>query len=332
MIKSKILKRILKTFLVIFLLICILMVTPRIWSALNPSKPPVGYIFEPLDYLALGVGLEKLVNTTPVVPADIEEIKNIEYKKINGKSLQLDIYKPKNINSAAPLLVFIHGGGWKGGNRADYLVYLLAFARRGYITATVSYRLLKDSPYPACVEDITDAAGWFFRNGETYGYDPDRIALIGGSAGGHLAMLAAYGWRNYDNNIDSIKSEETGHKIKAIVDIYGPYDLTTGYARNHPLVTSFIAHSFEEAPELYREASPKQYIDKNDPPTLIFQGTSDNLVPVSQSDNLKAHLDSLGVPCVYYRLPFWPHAMDVVQRVNEYCQLKMEDFFNQYLK
>ena len=332
MIKSKILRRILKTFLVIFLLFCILMVTPRIWSAMNPSKPPVGYIFELLDYLALGVGLEKLVNTTPAIPADIEEIKNIEYKNINGKSLQLDIYKPKNINSAAPLLVFIHGGGWKGGNRADYLVYLIAYAKRGYVTATVSYRLLKDSPYPACIEDITDAVKWFFGNGDTYGYDPDRIALIGGSAGGHLAMLAAYGWGNSDNNADSIRSTGAGHKIKAVVDIYGPYDLTTEYARNHPLVTSFIAHSYEEAPELYKEASPKQYIDKNDPPTLIFQGTSDNLVPVSQSDNLKAHLDSLGVPCVYYRLPFWPHAMDVVHRVNEYCQLKMEDFFNQYLK
>ena len=332
MIKSKILRRILKTFLVIFLLFCILMVTPRIWSALNPSKPPIGYIFEPLDYLALGVGLEKLVNTTPAIPADIEEIKNIEYKNINGKSLQLDIYKPKNINSAAPLLVFIHGGGWKGGNRADYLVYLLAYSRRGYITATVSYRLLKDSPYPGCVEDIKDAVNWFFENGDTYGYDPDRIALIGGSAGAHLAMLAAYGWGNSENNDDSTKSEGAGHKIKAIVDIYGPYDLTTEYARNQPLVTSFIAHSYEDAPDLYREASPKQYIAKNDPPTLILQGTSDNLVPVSQSDNLKAHLDSLGVPCVYYRLPFWPHAMDIVLRVNEYCELKMEDFFNQYLK
>ena len=330
-IKSKILKRILKTLLVLFFLICILMVTPRIWSALNPSKPPVGYIFEPADYLAVGIGLEKLVNLKPDIPADIEEIKNIEYKNINGKSLQLDIYKPEDIKTKAPLLVFFHGGGWKGGNRADYLVYLIAFAKRGYITATVSYRLLNDSPYPACVEDITDAVKWFFRNGETYGYDPDRIALIGGSAGAHLAMLAAYGWGNSDNSADSITSKGVDHKIKAIVDIYGPYDLTTDYARSQPLVTSFIAHSYEETPELYREASPKQYIDKNDPPTLIFQGTSDNLVPVSQSDNLKAHLDSLGVPCVYYRLPFWPHAMDVALRVNEYCQLKMEDFFKQNL-
>jgi acetyl esterase/lipase len=326
-----ILKRILKVFIIFLFITGILMVTPRIWSALNPTTPPVGYVFQPAAYLALGIGLEKLVDTKPGIPADIEEIKNIEYKNIDGKSLQLDIYKPKGLTDKKPLLVFIHGGGWKSGNRSDYLVYLVAFAKKGYITATVSYRLLKDGPYPACAEDITDAVKWFCCNGETYGYDPDRIALIGGSAGGHLAMLAAYGWGKSEKITDSLKIKGSGHRIKAIVDIYGPYDLTTEYARTHPLVTSFIAHSYDEAPELYREASPKEYLDKNDPPTLIFQGTSDKLVPVSQSDNLKAHLDSLGIPCVYYRLPFWPHTMDIVQRVNTFCQQKMEDFFRQYL-
>ncbi|MBN2631992.1 MAG: alpha/beta hydrolase, partial [Bacteroidales bacterium] len=113
---------------------------------------------------------------------------------MNGKSIQLDIYRPKNIVHPAPLLVFIHGGSWKSGKRSDYLVYLVDFAKRGYVTATVSYRLLKDRPYPACVEDISDALSWFYNNGENYGYDPDRIALIGGSAGAHLALLTAYGW------------------------------------------------------------------------------------------------------------------------------------------
>lgn len=330
--KSKILKRLLYGLLIIFILFCLLMVAPRIWSALNPEKPPVGYHFVAPAYLAIGVGLEKMINKTPEIPEDIEEIKNIEYKNINGKSLQLDIYKPKNIDKAAPLLVFIHGGGWKGGQRSDYLVYLVAFAKKGYITATVSYRLLKDGPYPACVEDISDAVRWFYNNGGKYDYDPDRIALIGGSAGAHLALLAAYGWKNPNVNSDSTDVPENSHRIKAVVDIYGPTDLTTEYSRNHPLVTSFIARSFEQAPDLYKEASPIHYLDKNDPPTMILHGTSDDLVPISQSDLLKARLDSLGVPCVYYRVPLWPHTMDVVRRVNDFCQLKMNEFFEQYLK
>jgi acetyl esterase/lipase len=277
-------------------------------------------------YLALWVGLEELVNTAPLVPADVEEIKDIEYKNINGKSLQLDLYKPANLQDPAPLLVFIHGGGWKSGKRSDYLIYLVDFARKGYVTATVSYRLLNDGPYPACAEDIRDAVGWFFRNGEKYGYDPDRIALIGGSAGGHLAMLGGYGWGETNGTADSIN-----HKIKAVVDIYGPADLTTDYARNHTLVTSFLARSYEEAPALYEEASPVHYLDKDDPPTLILHGTSDRLVPISQSDYLKVKLDSLGVPCEYFRLPLWPHTMDIVKRVNDYCQAKMNEFFRKYL-
>ena len=330
--KSKIFKRILYGFLGILLLFCLLMVTPRIWSALNPEKPPLGYRFVPLAYLAIGLGLEDLINKTPEIPSDIQEIKNIEYKNINGKSLQLDIYIPKNIVKPAPLLVFIHGGGWRGGQRADYLVYLVAFAKKGYITATVSYRLLKDGPYPACAEDITDAVQWFYKNGENYGYDPDRIALIGGSAGAHLALLAAYEWKNPGMKSDSLAVAVNNHRIKAVVDIYGPADLTTEYSRTHSLVTSILGHTFEEAPELFTEASPIHYLDKNDPATMILHGTSDDLVPISQSDELKARLDSLGVPNVYYRLPLWPHTMDIVQRVNNFSQLKMTEFFGKYLK
>jgi len=330
--KSKLLKRILFGLLTIVIFGCLLMVTPRIWSALNPKKPPLGYHFVAPAYLAIWIGLEELINKTPDIPEGIEEIKNIEYKSINGKSLQLDIYIPKNIKKPAPLLVFIHGGGWKGGQRSDYLIYLVDFAKRGYITATVSYRLLKDGPYPACAEDITDAVRWFYNNGEKYGYDPDRIALIGGSAGAHLALLAAYGWKKHDVNPVNTEVAETVHRIKAVVDIYGPVDLTTKYARTQLLVTSFIAHSFKEAPELYREASPLFYLDKSDPPTMILHGTSDDLVPISQSDLLKAWLDSLGVPNVYYRVPLWPHTMDIVKRVNDFSQLKMNDFFEKYLK
>ena len=328
---SGIFKRILYGFLIVIILLVLWLVFPRTWSALNPGKPPIGYFSVPLIYVAVWTGLEKLVNLEPEIPQDIEVFKNIEYKNINRKSLQLDIYCPKESGTAPPLLVFIHGGSWKSGERSDYLVYLIDFAKKGYITATVSYRLLDDGPYPACIEDITDAVGWLFRNGETYGYDTSRIALIGGSAGAHLALLAAYGWGNSNELADSIVMPENIHRVKAVVDIYGPTDLTTEYARNHPLVTSFLAHSYEEAPWIFWEASPVHYLDKDDPPTLILQGTADRLVPAVQSDQLKKMLDELGVPCIYYRLPGWPHAMDIVKRVNDYCQLKMTGFFEQYL-
>jgi acetyl esterase/lipase len=308
------------------------MITPRIWSALNPGKPPVGYHFLTPTYAAIKLGLEKMIDRRPMVPSDIEAIKNIEYKNINGKSLQLDIYKSKSLVQKAPLLVFIHGGGWKSGDRADYLVYLIAFARKGYVTATVSYRLLDIAPYPACAEDITDVVQWLFKNGDNYGYDPDRIALIGGSAGAHLAMLAGYGWKKNRMVTDSSAVPAAGHKIKAVVDIYGPTDLTTEFSRSNSTVTNFLAKTYDQAPELFLEASPIHYLNKNNPPTMILHGTSDQIVPISQSDQLKAGLDSLGVPIVYYKVPLWPHTMDAIERVNRFSEEKMTLFFEKYVR
>ncbi len=329
---SGILKSLLIGLLSILVVVVVMMLTPRVWSALNPGKPPVGYHFLMATYLAIGVGLETMINRRPAVPEDIQEIKNIEYKNVNGKSLQMDIYKPKNLISTAPLLVFIHGGGWRGGDRADYLVYLIAFAKKGYITATVSYRFLETAPYPACVEDITDAVQWFYRNGADYGYDPDRIGLVGGSAGAHLAMLAAYEWKKPGAPSDTINGSEKKHHIKAVVDIYGPSDLTTEFSRTNSTVTGFLGKSYNEAPGLYLEASPIHYVNKSSPPTMILHGTSDQIVPVSQSELLKRKLDSLGVPNLYYKVPLWPHTMDIVQRVNNYSEAMMTGFFAKYLK
>jgi len=326
--KPKIFKRILKSLLLVVLLFCLLMLTPQTIGFLFPEKPPVGYHFENLSILALGAGLEKLADLEPEIPETVEEIKDVEYKNVNGKSLQMDFYRPKNTTETLPLLVFIHGGSWKSGNRSDYLVYLTSFAEKGYMTATISYRLLRDSIYPAAVEDVTDAVEWLFKNGENFRYDPDRIVLVGGSAGAHLAMLASYGWRSSELQNYSATS---AHRIIAVVDIYGPADLTTDYARNQRLVNAFIGHSYDEKPDLYREASPVSYLSSSCPPTLILHGTSDTLVPVSQSDTLKARLDALGVPCEYFRVPLWPHSMDMAKRVNDFSQKKMEAFFEKYL-
>jgi acetyl esterase/lipase len=326
----KTVKFILKGLVAVILVCGLLLCIPRVWSALTPNRPPLGYYFETPTYLALFLGLEDMIDKEPAVPADVQEIKNIEYKNINGKSLQIDMYVPRHVVKPAPLLVFIHGGAWAHGKRSDYLTYLIPFAQQGYITATVSYRLIDDGIYPACAEDIRDAVQWFFQNGEKYGYDPDRIALIGGSAGGHLSLLGAYGWHPASEKQDSVVAPR--HKIKAVVDIYGPFDLTTPYSRTHRLVTRLIGHSYDEKPELYREASPMQYLDKADPATLILHGTADNLVPVSQSDTLKVWLDKLGIPNVYCRVPGWPHTMDLGQRVNDYSRKQMSSFFEKYLK
>lgn len=317
-------KRFIYGLLIVLGLVVVLMLIPRAHGFLYPEKPPMGYHFLWSSYLAIGVGLEDIIETAPPIPPDIEESKNIEYKNIDNQSLQLDFYRAKGIADGAPLVVFLHGGGWVKGHRSDMLPLIIDFSRRGYITATVSYRL---GPYPNCVYDVSDAVTWLYEHGDTYGYDPDRIALVGASAGAHLAMMAAYRWKEKINP-DTVSAPR---RIKAVINIFGPVDLTTDFATRQPLANSFIGRPFAEAPEVWKEASPIQYVDKAAPPTMIIQGTSDELVPNDQADILKEKLNSVGVPCVDYRFPLWPHAMILVQRVYDYCIPPMDDFLQKYL-
>ena len=285
----------------------------------DAPKAPRGFRSEGILKAAIAIRAVKLVDTEPAVPDDIEAKTDIVYKEVDSISLQLDIYRQKQMKEAAPVLIFIHGGGWSKGKRADYLGYLLDFAHKGYVTVTVSYRLSGVAHFPAAVEDVQHAVQWVREHSSEHMINPEKIALVGGSAGGHLAMMAGYG--------DHIP----GGKVQALVNIYGPTDLSTEYARNRGECLKFLGKSYQENPGLYAAASPRNYISGDDPPTLIFHGTIDSLVPVSQSDSLQHWLDRAGVPNEYHRLKGWPHTMDLSTKVNNYCQHYMDAFFRRYL-
>src|SRR5688500_17071428 len=110
--KSRIIRRILYTLLALILVFCALMLIPRTYGVLYPERKPLGYHYLWTSYLALAVGLEDLIDTNPPLPEGIEAIRNVGYKNIDAQSLQFDIYKPKDLQTAAPLLIFIHGGSW----------------------------------------------------------------------------------------------------------------------------------------------------------------------------------------------------------------------------
>lgn len=299
-------------------------------SESRPLQSPKGYMNETFLKISYALGFLDLVDTEPSVPEGIQEFKNIEYKKVDSLSLQLDIYKPRDLKSPAPVLIFIHGGAWRSGQRSDYLPYLIDYANKGYVTATISYRLVKDAPYPAAVQDVNCAIRWIMKHGSDYGMDVTRLALVGGSAGAHLALLVGYGG-DMELFSDHCSLDSASADIKAIVDLYGPTDFTTSYARESYQVKDFLNASFEENPGIYKAASPRTYISPTSPPTLIFQGTIDGLVPVSQSDSLAVWLSNAGVPHEYHRLKGWPHTMDLAVKVNEYCQYYMDRFFEKYL-
>jgi acetyl esterase/lipase len=326
--RKELIKKILLLPVIVAALLLLLLVTPRIHSLLAPQRPPVGYFAIPPTYLAVYLGLESETGKKPAVTDDLEVLRDIAYKNWNGKPLMMDLYRAKNAEKLPPLLVFIHGGGWNHGTRDEYLGYALHFARKGYLSATVTYRFASDAPYPACVEDVLDALRFLGRNGTAFRFDTSRVALVGGSAGAHLALLSAYGW----HPADTAKTGTAGLRIRGVVDLYGPMNLTSPYARDNYMVTRLMAKVYNDAQPLYREASPINWVDKNSPPTLILHGTSDNLVPIEQAELLKMKLDSLHIPVVWRPLPGWPHTMDLVKRVNRYCTTEMESFFDRFLR
>jgi len=313
-----------------FLILLLLLVTPLVvFSQEEPPEVPDGYSSMTTMKIAYFFGTLDLMEKDFPVPVDVKEYKDIVYKTIDSTNLKLDIYYSKDIIEKAPLLLFIHGGAWKKGDKHDYLLYLVDYAQKGYVTATVQYRFTNKAKFPAQLLDVNDAVIWLKQNADQYHIDNKNIAVIGGSAGGHLAMMVGYtsDIPEFNEDEDSLVSSQ----VQAVVDLYGPADLTTEYAREQGSVKQFLGKSYSEAPESYIKASPITYITKDDPPTLIFQGTIDELVPFTQSDNLNEKLKRTGVPVEYHKLEGWPHTMDLAVEVNEYCKYYMDRFFEKHL-
>jgi acetyl esterase/lipase len=300
-------------------------------DAAQPPPPPPGFKSPQEVLQAIGAGKVKLITPTKELPEGVVEIKDLEYGKVGERSLKLDLYLPEKRTKSVPGLIFIHGGAWSGGTRDVYRYYTVRYAQRGYVAATISYRLSGEAPFPAAVEDAKCAVRWLRSNAARYQVDPNKIGVIGGSAGGHLAMMVGY-------SSDLAQLEGNGghvgvsSRVQAVVDFYGPYDLTTPFARTNRAVVNFLqGKTYDEAPGLFRQASPATYLTKDDPPTLIFHGTIDDTVPIDQADALARKLADLGIPYVYDRLEGWPHAMDLAEAVNERCQFLMNQFFAKHL-
>jgi acetyl esterase/lipase len=208
--------------------------------------------------------------------------------------------------------------------------YCIKFAEKGYVTATVTYRLMDEAPFPAAVQDVKCAVRWLRANAAKYQVDPKRIAVSGNSAGGHLSMMIGY---SIDPSLEGKGGNNTvSSRVSAVVDFYGPTDLTTDFAKKQAVVEEFMGgKTFDEAPDSYKLASPLFHLTKDDPPTLIFHGTIDSTVPVVQADMLAEKLKELGIDYVYEKYEGWPHVMDLAEAVNRRCIYQMEQFFKKHI-
>ncbi len=293
--------------------------------------PPPGFKSSAEAIAAIALKQVKLIDPKSGLAEGVEEQKGVEYGRGGEVPLLLDLYLPKPHTKPVPGLIFIHGGAWSGGSRDMYRYYTTRYAARGYVAATISYRLSGAAPFPAAVEDAKCAVRWLRANAAKYNVDPEKIAVIGGSAGGHLAMMVGY-----SAGVAALEGKggqpQASSRVQAVVNFYGVYDLTTPFARNAGAIKKFLGNkTYEDAPEIFESASPAKHLSAKAPPTLILHGTIDDIVPIAQSDALAEKLKALKIPFTYDRLDGWPHAMDAAESVNARCQFFMNQFFDKFL-
>jgi acetyl esterase/lipase len=272
------------------------------------DAPPGGPVFKTFADFLGAVAARKIVpiDLNPAVPASVNANLDVVFQKGDDYELKLNLLTSKNSDNALPLVVMVHGGCWIDGGRGDYNYYGVKLAEAGYATATVDYRVADQAPYPAAVDDVRNAIQWLKDHAKTYNIDPDRIALLGGSAGGHLVELIGYS----ANTPTTQHPEGPGPKVKAVVAFYGWSDLTDPKVRDFYWNEAFLGKKYADAPELYKDASPITHVSKQSPPTILLQGTIDSVVPMSQSAKLAEALDDNNVPYVYVPFEGQFHAFD----------------------
>jgi acetyl esterase/lipase len=225
---------------------------------------------------------------------------NVPYNNDTLKKHLLDIYLPPNAKGKLPLVVFIHGVGWIGNDKYADMGYMPntinAMLDNGFAVASIDYRFAQDAVFPAILQDCNKAVSFLYDNAAKYNLDKNKFALMGFSAGGHLASLMGTSHNNDLENLYFPKSNRP-FKYKAVVDFYGPMDLTLIPGSEDPKAPEsiLIGATPVSRPDLAKAASPLNYIDKNDPPVLIFHGEKDNIVSNRHSKLFSSWLNHYGV-------------------------------------
>ena len=225
---------------------------------------------------------------------------NIPYNNDTLKKHLLDIYLPADAKGNVPLVIFIHGGGWIGNDKYADMGYMPntinAMLNNGFAVASIDYRFATQAVFPAILQDCNKAVSFLYDNAEKYSLDKNKIALMGFSAGGHLASLMGTSQNNKVKDLYFPNSYRP-FQYKAVVDFYGPTDLVLlpGNEDAKSPESLLIGATPLERPDLAKAASPITYIDKNDPPFIIFHSEKDNIVSNKQSKLFSAWLKYHGV-------------------------------------
>ena len=251
--------------------------------------------------------------------ADATIQRDLVYKRVNGAVLTLDLYCPEKVSGPAPVIVWVHGGGWRTGGKKRCPA--VALVPDGYAVASIDYRLSSTAPFPAQIEDCKAAVRWLRANAAKYNLDADRIGVWGMSAGGHLAALlgTSGGVPELEGSGDNMQYSS---RVQAVCDVAGPVDLLA-LTNLGPERRFAIEGLLGGAPIA---ASPIHYVSKDDPPFLIVHGEADRVVPVEQSQRFYEELRKAGVNATL-KMPHVGHQAVLMDAVKD-----AEVFFDATLK
>lgn len=234
-----------------------------------------------------------------------------------GKRNLLDIYTPVMAGSNRPVLLQVHGGAWLMGHKAEQALPLMHhMASLGWVVVSINYRLSPAATFPDHIVDVKRGIAWVREHISRWGGNPDFIAITGGSAGGHLASLAALS-ANYALWQPDFEQADTS--IQAAMPLYGAYDLCDRYdirqftAIDNPILDRVFKTNKVAHPDLFEQASPITWVGDQAPPFFVIQGTHDTLVWVEEARSFVADLSrATGRELVYAELPGAQHAFETV--------------------
>ena len=237
---------------------------------------------------------------------------NVQYNNDTLPKHLLDIYLPANATGKLPLVILIHGGGWLSNDKYADIGYMKKtvseIVNNGFALASIDYRFSTQAVFPAQMQDCNRAISFLYDNADKYGFDKNRFAVMGFSAGGHLASLVGLS-KNNDINTFFMPGTSKSFYFKAVVDFYGPSELILfpGSSDEKSPEALLIGAAPLNRPDLAKAASPVTYVDKNDPPFLIIHGEKDELVSPNQSRLLSAWLNVAGVQNELFIVKDAPH-------------------------
>jgi acetyl esterase/lipase len=239
------------------------------------------------------------------LPEGVKALRGVEYAKAGDKSLRLDIYTPTEPKGSLPLVVWIHGGAWRGGSKENPRA--VSLIGRGYAVASIGYRLSQEAIFPAQIEDCKAAIRFLRATAAKHSIDADHIGVWGDSAGGHLvALLGTSGdVKDLEGRVGG--NLEFSSRVQAVVDYFGPSDFMKFEGRptwvkvdalSSPLC-QLVGGLLAEKKDLVARANPITYVTRDDPPFLIVHGDRDNTVPFNQSELLVNALKKAGVEVAF---------------------------------